>query len=61
MIVYRKTNCQRESLERYCICQMQLGESCSLGVPLKDSRDKNAKEWKVSAYFKANCLGESLL
>lgn len=33
---------------------------CSLGVPLKASIDKNAKEWKGPAYFKASCLEEVL-
>ena len=30
-------------------------------MPLKASIDKNAKEWKVSAYFKASCLGKGLV
>ena len=29
-----------------------------LGMPLKASIDKNAKEWKISTYFKATYLGE---
>lgn len=29
-----------------------------MGVPLKVFIEKNAKEWKFPAYFKANCLGE---
>ena len=32
-----------------------------MGVLLKASIDKNAKEWKVSAYFKASCLGKGLV
>ena len=34
---------------------------CTLGVSLKASIDKNAKEWKVHDYFKTRYLGEVLM